>query len=236
MLRKHDVAAAWSSRCCLDQHEPPLIEQRGAASTPGSPIRFFAAGTASSTPNAPCSKLAITTPRSTSWPLHDLEAKARSCDWTHRQLWTLRWQGRSRRPAVVIGARELQTTWREVVRRDEPIANDHGWASSIRAVLSRGCSPRIRWMTSSPSCCTTLPHRRTIAHCSLHTTQMAPSSPRDEGRDTRSQTQAVGRASAARAGNDCRSWNCCAGGCLVLGAREGQQRQYQGCGTPLQVR
>jgi hypothetical protein len=50
--------------------------------------------------------------------LRDLEAKARSCDGARNKqltlrLWTLRWQGRSRRPASVIDARELQARWRE---------------------------------------------------------------------------------------------------------------------------
>jgi AAA+ ATPase superfamily predicted ATPase len=49
--------------------------------------------------------------------LHALEAKARSCDWARNKqltlrLWTLRWQGRSRRPPAVIDARELQASWR----------------------------------------------------------------------------------------------------------------------------
>ncbi|HEX8107445.1 MAG TPA: ATP-binding protein [Kofleriaceae bacterium] len=50
--------------------------------------------------------------------LHDLEAKARACDWARNKqltlrLWTLRWQARSRRPPAVIDARELQARWRE---------------------------------------------------------------------------------------------------------------------------
>ena len=53
--------------------------------------------------------------------LHDLEAKARACDWARNKqltlrLWTLRWQARSRRPPAVIDARELQATWREATR------------------------------------------------------------------------------------------------------------------------
>jgi hypothetical protein len=50
--------------------------------------------------------------------LHDLDEKARARDWarnkqlTHR-LWTMRWQGRTRRPPTVIDARELTTSWRE---------------------------------------------------------------------------------------------------------------------------
>jgi AAA+ ATPase superfamily predicted ATPase len=49
--------------------------------------------------------------------LHDLEQKARSCDWARNKqltprLWTMRWPGRSRRPPAVIDARELMTTWR----------------------------------------------------------------------------------------------------------------------------
>lgn len=31
------------------------------------------------------------------------------------RLWTLHWQGRSRRPAAVIDAREMQARWREEV-------------------------------------------------------------------------------------------------------------------------
>ncbi|HEX3763958.1 MAG TPA: ATP-binding protein [Kofleriaceae bacterium] len=57
--------------------------------------------------------------------LHDLEAKARSCEWARNKqlafrLWTLRWQGRTRRPSTVIDARELQASWREAVGRAEP--------------------------------------------------------------------------------------------------------------------
>lgn len=54
--------------------------------------------------------------------LHDLEAKARSCDWARNKqltlrLWTLRWQSRSRRPPSVIDARELLTSWRAAIAR-----------------------------------------------------------------------------------------------------------------------
>lgn len=53
--------------------------------------------------------------------LHALEAKARACDWARSKqltlrLWTLRWQGRSRRPPTVIDARELTASWREATR------------------------------------------------------------------------------------------------------------------------
>jgi uncharacterized protein len=56
--------------------------------------------------------------------LHDLEAKARSCDWARNKqltlrLWALRWQGRSRRPPAVIDARELQASWRAAALGDE---------------------------------------------------------------------------------------------------------------------
>lgn len=56
--------------------------------------------------------------------LHDLEAKARLCDWARDKqltlrLWTLRWQGRSRRPPSVIDSCELQGRWRAAARRNE---------------------------------------------------------------------------------------------------------------------
>jgi AAA+ ATPase superfamily predicted ATPase len=53
--------------------------------------------------------------------LHDLEAKARACDWARNRqltlrLWTLRWPPRTRRPPAVIDARELLSTWRAAAR------------------------------------------------------------------------------------------------------------------------
>jgi hypothetical protein len=55
--------------------------------------------------------------------LHSLEEKTRSCDWARNKqltlrLWTMRWQGRSRRPPTVIDARELMTSWRDATRHD----------------------------------------------------------------------------------------------------------------------
>jgi hypothetical protein len=53
--------------------------------------------------------------------LHDLDEKARACDWARNKqltlrLWTMRWQGRGLRPPAVIDARELTTSWREATR------------------------------------------------------------------------------------------------------------------------
>ena len=50
--------------------------------------------------------------------LHQLEEKSRACDWARNKqltfrLWTMRWQGRGRRPPTVIDARELLATWRD---------------------------------------------------------------------------------------------------------------------------
>lgn len=55
--------------------------------------------------------------------LYALEQKTRSCAWARNKqltlrLWTMRWQGRSRRPPTVIDARELMTNWRDATRHD----------------------------------------------------------------------------------------------------------------------
>lgn len=57
--------------------------------------------------------------------LHDLEAKARACDWARNKqltfrLWTLRWHSRTRRPPSVIDAHGLLTSWRSALKDKQP--------------------------------------------------------------------------------------------------------------------